>query len=142
MNNKQGEDAVVQSKQHYKPWLRECTAAAVDFAVGYPADMSALWLRRPQGLQQFSRLRVLSAADNLLPDIGCLEVLTACPHLQVKAAQARQRTHGICVHNSRLARQETAVLYSAAQACAPVPMTRSCFSAVVCDCVCLPGRQL
>lgn len=36
-----------------------------------------------QGVQQFARLRVLSAADNLLPDISCLEVLAACPNLQV-----------------------------------------------------------
>jgi hypothetical protein len=36
-----------------------------------------------QGMQQFARLRVLSAADNLLPDITCLEVLAACPNLQV-----------------------------------------------------------
>lgn len=43
-------------------------------------------------MQQFARLRVLSAADNLLPDISCLEVLTACPHLQVTAG-ATGSTH-------------------------------------------------
>lgn len=37
-----------------------------------------------QGIEQFQRLRVLSAADNLLPDLSCLEVLTTCPNLQVR----------------------------------------------------------
>jgi hypothetical protein len=40
-----------------------------------------------QGIEQFQRLRVLSAADNLLPDISCLEILTVCPNLQVRKQQ-------------------------------------------------------
>jgi len=55
-----------------------------------------------QGVQQFTCLRVLSAADNLLPDISCLDVLSACPNLQVgtivecSASCPAAWTHGQC----------------------------------------------
>jgi hypothetical protein len=47
-----------------------------------------------QGIQQFQRLRVLSAADNLLPDLSCLEVLTECPGLQVR--HSSKLAHSTC----------------------------------------------
>lgn len=40
-------------------------------------------LRSLAGIQQFPFLRVLSASDNLLEDIEQLQVLEACPNLQV-----------------------------------------------------------
>lgn len=46
-------------------------------------NLSRNSLRSLAGIQQFPFLRVLSASDNLLEDIEQLQVLEACPNLQV-----------------------------------------------------------
>ncbi|WIA22151.1 hypothetical protein OEZ85_004487 [Tetradesmus obliquus] len=55
-------------------------------------------LRSLAGIQQFPFLRVLSASDNLLEDIEQLQVLEACPNLQVASFE---RNPLACLPNYR-----------------------------------------